>query len=398
MFFFTATLALAAFYLLLTALRIGLALRYLACHPPPGAGASTAAIGAEADAEAALPDVSVLQAILSGDPLLESALRRNLRHHPGTHFLWLLDETDAEGRRVAARLLAEMPAAAAQVQVLLTPPVPQGLNPKAFKLRRALPHARALVAVLDDDTVLRPGALARACAHLPATAEALVTGLPYYEPGPPGWSALVRAFVNANALLTYLPPLYFQPPVTINGMFYATPKSTLLRLGGFAAIETELCDDYALARLYRRHGLPIIQSTILHPLATTVAGFADYLQLMRRWMVFARRLFRSSLTLPVAGLVVLPGALPALLLLTGLLSRSAGLVAGVLGVLGLKAAALALVRRRVIGTPEGARTVALEVLADLLQPAHLLHALLRPRRVQWRNKSIELVADGLRYV
>jgi len=384
----TITLALTGLYLLLMATRLGLALRYLAqpLAPPVGPPAPAPAVA----------DMSVLQAILSGDSLLEDCLRRNLRHHPEAHFLWLLDETDVEGRRIAERLRAEY--LATHVQLVLTPPVPQGINPKSFKLQRALPLSRAIVVVLDDDTVLPPGALAQAKAAL--TTEALVTGLPYYQypPGPVGWAALVRAFVNANSLLTYLPPLYFQPSVTINGMFYATHKATLLRLGGFAAIETELCDDYALAQLYRRQNLPVVQSTIVHPLATTVPHFGAYLQIMRRWMVFACRLFRSSLTRPVVALVVLPSSLPLVIVLLSLVSGRPALVTGVLAVLTLKATVLAGVRRYQLGTPESFRTVALEVLADLLQPLHLLHALIQPRRVQWRDKTIEVVADGLRYV
>ena len=382
------TLTLAAAYGLLVAIRLGLALRYVA-RPP-----YQSAILPDKEA-VAVADVTVLQAILSGDPLLEDALRRNLCHHPETHFIWLIDETDAEGRRIATRLVAEAPAA--RIRIWLTPPVPQGINPKSFKLSLALPEAGPIVVVLDDDTVLLPGALAHACGILAAT-DGLVTGLPYYTVGTAGWSRLVMAFVNANALLTYLPPLFFQLPATINGMFYATRQRTLQRLGGFAAIEAELCDDYALAQLYRRQGLPVVQSTIMHPLATSVPSLGSYLQLMRRWMVFARRLFRSSLSLPVVVLVVVPSTLPLILLVLSLLSTQPGLVAAVLGVLLLKASILARVRRRLIGTPESLGTVVLEVVADLLQPLHLLHALLQPRRVQWRDKSIELVQDGLRYV
>lgn len=385
----TITLALIALYLLLTTLRLTLALRYVAAPPvlaaapgPPPAPVSEA-------------DVTVLQAILSGDPLLEASLGQNLRHHPGARFVWLLDETDLEGRRVAARLLAAHPAA--QVQVQLTPPVPQGINPKSYKLRLALPGAGPVVVVLDDDTVLPPGTLAGACVALAAT-DGLATGVPYYTASRGGWSALVAAFVNANALITYLPPLFFQAPVTINGMFYATRKSTLERLGGFAAIEAELCDDYALAQLYRRQGLPLVQTTLMHPLATTVANLGAYLNIMRRWMVFARRLFRSSLSVPVLALVVVPGSLPLVALAVALLGGRPVLAAAVLAALAIKALALALVRHRLMRSSENGRTVALEIAADLLQPLHLLHATLQPRRVQWRDKSIEVVADGLRYV
>ena len=386
----TLTLTLTGLYAGLTALRLGLALRYLA-RP------TTLGLPLAAPAAPPLPvaGVTVLQAILSGDPLLEDTLRRNLRHHPEAAFVWLLDEDDHAGRQMAARLLAAAPAA--RVRVQLTPPVPQGINPKLFKLQLALPAAGPVVAVLDDDTVLPPGALAQVCAVLAAT-DGLATGLPYYGPEAGGWARLVTAFVNANSLLTYLPPLFFQSPVTINGMFYATRTATLRQLGGFAAVAGELCDDFALAALFRRHGRPVLQTTIRHALATTVPDLGTYLHLMRRWMVFARRLLLAAFSWPVALLVVLPGALPPALLGLALASGRPALLAAGAGTLLLKATALALVRRRYLGTPEGPRTVLLEVLADLLQPLHLLHALAQPRRVRWRNKSIELRAGGLHYV
>ena len=75
----------------------------------------------------------------------------------------------------------------------------------ALKLALGEPHCTELVAVLDDDTVLPPGALDRARAAL-RDAD-LATGLPWYDSGAGPWNALVAGFVNGNALVTYFPLL-----------------------------------------------------------------------------------------------------------------------------------------------------------------------------------------------
>ncbi len=47
--------------------------------------------------------LTIKQAILSGDPLLESRLEANLDNLPGQNFLWLIDEDDAEALRIAGK-------------------------------------------------------------------------------------------------------------------------------------------------------------------------------------------------------------------------------------------------------------------------------------------------------
>jgi ceramide glucosyltransferase len=366
-------------YLLLSALRVALATAYLR-RPGPVA----------APAEVAAEPITVLQAVRSGDPLLASQLRENLVNHPGVRFLWLVDADDPEGRRITA----DLSAAGTGAEVMLMPPLPAGANPKVFKLARALPSCGELVAVLDDDTVLPPGALERARREL--SRGDLVTGIPVYRPGRGLYGRLVAAFVNGSALVTYLPVLWFISPVTINGMFYLTRRGVLESLGGFAAIQDRLCDDYELAKLYRGAGRRIVQSTIMHPLSTTVPDLATYLRLMRRWMIFAGQLFREELPVAVAGLVVLPGLLPLALVLGAALCGQPLLLAVVLLSLLAKATAMAVLRRRAAapgeGTAEGPRIVLLEVLADLLLPVNTASALVRPGVVQWRDRVIRV--DG----
>ena len=337
-----------------------------------------------------------MQPILSGDPLLPLLLAENLAHHPTTRFLWLVDADDAEGRRVTAELAGGR--RPGQVTVLLTPPVPPGVNPKVSKLVLGLPQCGAVVAVLDDDTVLPPGALA--AAHQALSRGELVTGLPVYRPGDTPWSRLVAAFVNGNAAITYLPLLAFGPPVTINGMFCLTRRDTLESLGGFAAIADRLCDDLELARLYRAGGLRIVQTAIVHPLTTTVPDAGGYARLMRRWMVFAGQLLRKELTLPMLALVVLPTALPLAALVAAIASGTPLTVAAVLAALVTKALVMADFRARVLrtgalGVPEGAATVAAELVADLVQPVHALAALVRPGRVRWRDRTLSVVDGGV---
>jgi ceramide glucosyltransferase len=381
-----ALLALWAVYALLTALRIGLAFRFLARDPAADGASAPAAPPAGAGGP-----ITVMQPILSGDPTLARNLEENLRHHPAAHFLWLIDEDDAPARELAARLQAEHRERPGRLEVLVVPPPPQGRNPKVFKLALGLPRTAVRVAVLDDDTVLPPGALARASRALERGD--LATGLPCYRAEGSFWSRLVAAFVNANTLVTYLPILAFRAPVTINGMFYLTRRATLERLGGFAAIEGKLCDDYELAKLYRAAGLAIVQTAVIHPISTTVRGAADYARILRRWMVFANHLFRESLDPAMVVLVVLPALLPlALAVLAGFAGplAFAATLAGLLA----KAAAMAAVRRRATGWPEGLSAWPFELLADMLQPFHAVTALFRPRRLRWRKRSIRLEDDG----
>ena len=368
-------------YGLLTALRIGLALRFLARDRR-----EERAPGEEFDESR----VTVMQAILSGDPTLGRNLEENLRHHPRACFLWLVDEDDPVARELTERL------SAGRAEILLAPPPPQGRNPKVFKLALGLPRASGdLVAVLDDDTVLPAGALAKA--GLALDRGDLATGLPYYRPEGSFASRLVAAFVNSNALVTYLPILFFRAPVTINGMFYLTRRETLERLGGFAAIEDRLCDDYEMARLYRRAGLRIVQTSVVHPISTTVRGAADYARTLRRWMVFANHLFREAIDPLMIVLVVLPALMPLLLVIVAGFAGTGALAATLAGLVA-KATMMAAFRRRAIDSRENAAGALLEVLADLLQPLHAASALVRPGSIRWRSRSI-VVEDGkVRYL
>ncbi len=334
--------------------------------------------------------ITVMQPILSGDPFLETALRRNLdRAPPGACFLWLIDEDDHAAGQITDQLLA---IAKGRSRVLRCPLVSGNLNPKTAKLQQGLREVQTdFVAILDDDTILDDDNLARALFCLGSCD--LYTGLPCYLPGPNFWSALVAHFVNNNGIMTYLPLLDLVGPLSINGMFYVMRTGYLRDLGGFEPILANLCDDYALACLVKRRGGVVRQGTTPQSLRTTVTGVRQYLALMRRWFVFANILVRDQPS-AVAALLFLFLGLPPLLLWLCLLS----LVGGVAGALGLAAGLL--VRHLALrGLHHGVfgRSLrlswGLSVLSELLQPWHWAHACVG-RTVRWRSRSIRVERDG----
>ena len=191
------TLTLAILYALLIATKAALALRHPSQIP------STASF-------------TIVQPILSGDPLLESMLARNLRAHPNSPFLWMIDEDDVEALRIAAAL--ERP----NLRLVTGPPPRNGENPKLAKLIRALDMVTTeRLIVLDDDTFLP--------SNLPAGD--LVTGLPVFVAKNTIYERLIGGFVNGSALLTYLPASQLGLQRTINGMIYSVNTAQLRALG-----------------------------------------------------------------------------------------------------------------------------------------------------------------------
>ena len=345
--------------------------------------------------------ITILQPILSGDPFLGDALRANLaRTAQDARFLWLVDEDDAEGRRIASSIDD------ARITVLECPPPRAHENPKTAKLQRALAYVETpYVAVLDDDTIVSPMQLGRAMHALESCT--LYTGLPCYLPGPNFWSSLVSHFVNNNSILTYLA----LPPLTINGMFYAMRTSDLRAMGGFAPIVHKLCDDYALAALVRRHGGTIHQGITPQFLRTTVPGARAYLALMQRWFLFANVLLRDQPARMQVLLIPLLGLPPVFLILSFLSLAGGAIPAAILAVvLIVRHALLRNLHQTFFGQnvgrgfsppapgggglkPRPALNPFLSVLSELLQPLHWLHACVQ-HSMQWRTRRIELGRDG----
>ena len=364
---------LALLYAALHALRLAFALRHLR--------EERAMPVAEVDSP-----VTILQPILSGDPALRDRLTANLAAGDGAHFVWLVDDDDAEGQRIAADLAAGRPG----VRVLSGRPPEDGENPKLLKLIRGAPDAGTIV-VLDDDTVLRPGGALRLAAR---ATEGLATAIPLWVAPPrTKGEALVAGFINGQGAATYFAMTALGRNRTINGMAYAVRAADLRWLGGFAAAGHEVTDDWAVARLATRRGLPLLQSVEVAEVAVTVPTLPEAFALLRRWMQFAARYLRANMDGALFSLVVLPGLIPLAGLVLALLT---GPLAAILW-LGLILSRAAVHARlvRALGGPGGGIVAA--ALADLLLPLLSLAAAIAPNRMRWRTRHMDLRGGRIRY-
>ncbi|TGO04797.1 glycosyltransferase [Serinibacter arcticus] len=340
---------------------------------------------------ATLADVTVLVAVRSGDPLLPERLAEQADALAPAQVRLLVDDDDRAGRSAAL--------AAARgrdhVTVLDHPPPPPGTNPKLHKLALAEPDCRDVVVVLDDDTVLPDGGLARLVGGL-GSAD-LVTGIPVYLDRGTLPSRMVAAFVNSSALPSYLALAAVAAPVSINGMVLATRRRDLAAIGGLGTLLDATCDDYALALAYRRHGLRIAQLAQPVLLATTVEGTRGYARLLHRWMLFAQQVVQRDLTPGLVGLVVVPAVLPLVVVAAAVASGPVATGAAVAVLVGQSVATRGLRRDLGVG-PDGTRGLGLEVLALLLAPLHATAAFVGPRHVRWRGRRVRVgvgsAADG----
>lgn len=334
-------------------------------------------------------DVTIMQPILSGDPALESVLGSNLHHLPGVCFLWLIDDDDDEAARITRQLMLRYPQCAIAIQRYSA--APEGVNPKLFKLEQARAQVTTpVLLVLDDDATLSASSLCRMLSGL--NDNALVTALPWYRAAGNTASRLLAQFVNDNSAMTYLPLLPFTRPLTLNGMCYALKTQVLARVGGFAPIMRHLTDDLALATLLARARVEIVQSTATVRVQTSVPDFRRYCRQMHRWFLFATLLMREKTAAVNAAIFMLQGLHPLLLWAMLVLTLSGGVAEAVIlvAVLIVRYVALRRVQARV--SDEIPAHPLLSLLSELLQPLHLLHAMVN-RTIYWRSRRYRIFSN-----
>lgn len=331
--------------------------------------------------------IAVLQAILSGDPALGPCLLQNLQNAPEADFIWLVDEDDPEGQRVANDAIKT--SGHAHARIILCPPAPPQINPKTYKLVHGLAHANCeFITILDDDSVLTPGGLARV-AGLALEPKTLVTGLPLYGFKEAFWSDLIAGFVNGNSVLTYLPAAQLNLTQTINGMFSVMRVGDIKSFGGFKEIEAEVTDDYALAQLFLNNQGRLVQCTEVVSITTTVRGAAHYASLMRRWMIFANLFLRENFSGRMLLITLLPTLLPLAMVGAGLTDGVLALSA-VLAMLVAKNLITFRVNQGLTGIPFSFSHVCFAALSEIILPVHVILSRITPNRIRWRNKTMTL--------
>lgn len=337
---------------------------------------------------------TVVQPILSGDPRLESDLRANLQQTKTVEFYWLIDQSDTEAQRVANKICQDE-LFSQRIRIFLIEDVPQGINPKSYKIEQVVEDlTRPYLIVLDDDSVIDFSKMGELTAYLGQ--EVILTGIPYNQERSNFWSKLVAAFVNGNSLITYFTMAQVEANHSINGMFYILPVNLVKDQDLFTAIKDYLCDDLAVADFLSSKGVSIVQTRVTCNVRTTIKSATQYLLQMKRWLLFSSIYLKKHLDFKVFTLIGLTSFLPLpIILLTLFLGWPYLLVALVL--LLIKAIWMLLYRQSILMTQLHLDEVLYEVLNDFLLPWLFLYVLLTPPVINWRGRKIRVTDGKIRY-
>ena len=372
---------LAAAYLLLFILRWLLSLAYL----KKGQSSSS-------DFQEEL--YTVVQPILSGDPRLENDLLANLQQTEAVEFYWLIDQSDPEAQRVADKI-CQNPSYAQRIRVFLMEDVPQGINPKSYKIEQIIDElTRPYLIVLDDDSVIDFSKMGELTDYLGENV--ILTGIPYNQERSNFWSKLVAAFVNGNSFITYFTMAEVKANHSINGMFYILPLEMAREQKLFSAIKDYLCDDLAVADFLHSKGVEIIQTRVTCNVRTTIKDAKQYLLQMKRWLLFSSIYLKEHLDWKVIILIALPSFLPLPALLIGFILGWPFVLLALLLLL-VKAVWMLAYRRLILTARPHPDEVFYEVLNDLLLPWLFLYVLLSPRVINWRGRKIRVTDGKIRY-
>ncbi len=327
---------------------------------------------------------TILQPILSGDPLLKKTLEKNLLEHPDAIFHWLVDLDDPEGKEICKDLQSLYKEAS--IQILTFPPCPDRTNPKLFKIHHARQSIRTdWVIVLDDDTFLpRKTARALICR---SGFNGVVTGLPVYLHQGDFWSALLSQFPANQGAMTYLPPVPLGKAISINGMCYAISKKTLESMDFFRNQINHLTDDLAVAKAIKSAGLPILQLSEVQYIRTSLSGPVAYFRQMHRWFVFAILLIKEEKFSMKILILILQAVGPFLLMLYPvILFLEPAWDLFLLAVFSLLIRGTGLVLIQFALTRKIQFLPFLSVLSEMLQTVHMIHALIS-RQIIWRKRK-----------
>ncbi len=336
------------------------------------------------------PPVSVLKPLCGEDHDLAANLRSFCRQdYPAFQLVFGVRDTTDPAVATVERLMAEFPAADL---VLVADRRQRGSNLKVANLHNMLPAARHdILVIADSDMRVGPGYLAAMCAPLADPAVGIVTCLYRGTPTRGLWSRLACLHINHGFLPQAVVGAAIGAGAGCFGASLALRREMLERVGGLAAIEDDLADDYALGAAVRRVGgrielLPyLVDNVIAEP--TLGALFRHELRWARTIRLVAPLGFVGSIvTQPVvmaalaASLGVFPAAAPVMLAIA-LLCRCAS-VRIVDRALGLDPSPLHLLPLR-----------------DVLSFAVFVASFFA-RRVEWRDRTFrvgpggELTLDG----
>ncbi len=242
------------------------------------------------------PSLTLLQPITHGVTDLRAHLLSRLEQEYAAYVqhVWICDAHDQPSQAVCAELRMRY---GRQMIELVRVDGDQRCATKIEKLLAGLPHATGAVLVfVDDDVMLRPGALQLLVRHLLQPQVGAVFGLACYTNWRTPWSSLMSAFVNLNVLLSYIPLAALVPPYTITGHCFALQRHVFEQIGGLTAMAGRIDDDHELARRVLAAKLANRQTPLIYDVDNDLPTLSAYLAQMQRWFVLPRQCMLPQLT------------------------------------------------------------------------------------------------------
>jgi len=347
------------------------------------------------------PPVTLIQPVTRSPNDLRAVLAARARLvYPGLQRQVLVcDEQDAETLALVDGVRQTFPGW--QPVVVLAAGRDGPVATKLEKMAAGLAAAQALegevLCFVDDDIVLPADAMQILTANLARPGVGAVFGLACYTNWQTPWAALMSAFVNSNALLSYIPFTFFLEPFTITGHCYAFRRQVFEAAGGLAQMEGRQDDDHELARRIRATGLRLCQTPMVYGVDNAFDSWRSYAVQMKRWFVFPRQAMLPFMT-PLEQAASLLGTagnlIPGVLLALALVSREAGTWLAWAASLGLFSLVYLLEERLYLPQRTPAGRYPWVLVSALLAPIQVVWALFSDDVIEWRGQRMRILRGG----
>jgi ceramide glucosyltransferase len=355
-------------------------------------------------APVAWPSISLLQPITRGASDLAAVLaaRGELCYGGTCQHLLICDGQDGPSLALCRQWIETQPVGTAELVIVDGAETAGGtahpVASKIAKLQAALPRAKGeVLCFVDDDVAPRPDALATLAVHLLQPDAGAVFGLACYVNWRNRWSSLMSGFVNANALMSYVPLAYLTAPYTITGHIFALRRTVFDAAGGLDGMERRLDDDHELARRVRRLGLRCEQTPVVYDVDNYLVTRDAYANQMQRWFTIPRVTMAPHLTRREQAITLAGSAgnlIPPLVTLLALLHRRRSAWQAVATSFGCFAAAYLFCERGFTHGRTPLHRWPLVLVAALIAPLQALAALLGGNRFEWRGQQVQLNPNG----
>ena len=313
----------------------------------------------------------------------------------------VLDKNDHLTRQIVNQVIMSHPEWAPTI-VTVSSATGSEFASKLEKMNAGLSVATGdILCFLDDDILLPQNGLNILAQNLAEPRVGAVFGLAQYSNYKNFWSGFMSAFVNNNALNTYIPPIFFMEPYTVTGHCYAIPKSSFEKIGRLDQMLDRQDDDHEIARRLRKNGYHLRQTSLIYQVDNYLPDWSSYQAQFKRWFVFPRQTMLPYLTAKeklVTAAASIPTLIPSLLLVFAVLGIANHPQAGfvpfliAMGIFFSSQLLLEILFLKPLGSP-GFRWL-LAVLSAVIAPVEILLGLFSDDIIEWRGQRMEILKNG----